>query len=348
MSRISYGWFIPTRGDTTAFRNSATEIPPSLDLFVDIARAAENAGFEYILVPVQTTCWDAYISCAMVAARTETISPLVAVRAGLIAPTVMAKMISTFDRLTGGRVRVNLIAGGSSTEMAGDGVFLDHDERYEVMDEMIELMKMSWLEQDAFDYSGKHFKTKGTRVEPKPFQSPYPPFYLGGMSPAAKSVCAKHADVHLFWGDTPENIAVEIADMRRRAAAEGRTIDFGMRLQVIVRETEDEAWAAAWDLIRDAETVKDSVYGRWDQSYANEKVLELAKKPDFMVDENIWSGISSVRAGAGVAVVGDPQQVAKTLQRFIDVGCTTFCLSGYPHAREAERFGKLVMPHLRG
>lgn len=341
---LEFGWFIPTMGDTSAHGVAEAAIPPSLDLFTNVAQTAEDAGFEYILVPVQTNCYDAYITCAMVAARTKKIAPLLAARGGFMTPTVMAKMISTFDQLSQGRVRINLITGGSSVEMAADGMFYGHDERYEVLTESLEVMKRAWTESEPFEFDGKYFKADGVNVLPKPFQHPYPPLYLGGLSPAAKNLCASHADVHLFWGDTPANIAELVAEMNDRAAAQSRTLRYGMRLHVVVRETEDEAWAAAHALIANASNGRNETSVKWDQSTANMRMKELAKAENHLIGDHLWSGIASVREGAGVAIVGNPEQVAATIREFIDAGCTSFCLSGYPHADEAERFGKLVMP----
>lgn len=342
---VEFGWFIPTWGDTAAFGVPEAEIPPGMDLFAGVAQSAENAGFEYILVPVQTNCWDAYIACAMVAAKTEKIVPLVAARPGFIAPTVLAKMLSTFDQLTGGRVRVNLIAGGTSSELEADGSFYGHDERYELFDESLDVMKRAWTEDEPFDFDGKYFKANHIVVKPKPYQKPFPPIYLGGLSEAAKKLCARHADVHLFWGDTPDKIAERVEEMNERAAREGRSLRYGMRLHVIVRETEDEAWAAARALIANATPkLQQERAALGDQSEANDRMKELAKVENHMIDEHLWSGIATVREGAGVAIVGNPEQVAATIRRFMAAGCSSFCLSGYPHAAEAERFGKLVMP----
>lgn len=345
---LHFGWFIPTSGDATTLVGKEGTIPPSLDLFLRIARAAEQASFEYILVPVQTRCWDAYMVCAMVAAQTERITPLMATRCGFIAPTIMAKMIATLDQMTNGRVSINLIAGGSAAEMAADGSFYTHDERYEVMDETVSLMKRVWTESEPVDHAGEYFKVDGAVVLPKPYQSPHPPFYLGGSSDAAKDVSAKHASVHLFWGDTPENIALQMADVRERAKAYGREdeIQFGMRLQIVVRESENDAWDAAYKLIAGAsEKYKKAISNMWEQSEANSRMKELAQLKDYHVAPHLWSGISTVRPGAGVAIVGNPQQVIDTLEQFVEIGCTDFCLSGYLHDEEATRVGKLILPH---
>jgi alkanesulfonate monooxygenase len=351
VEQIHFGWFIPTSGDTTAYGVPSATIPPSLDHFVRVASAAERAGFEYALVPVQTMCWEAWITCAMVAARTEHIKLLVAARPGLIAPTVMAKMISTFDQLSQGRVCINLIAGGSYAEMAADGDFHTHDERYEMIDETVEIMKRVWADPSPVTFTGKYFHVENAIVRPRPFQEPHPPFYLGGISPAARELCAKHANVYLLWGDTPENIALQMAEARKAAALHGRdgTLRFGMRLQVIVRESEEDAWRFADQLIENAtDHQKQVIAEMWEQSSANSRMKVLARVPDFRLGPHLWSGLTAVRPGAGVVVVGNPEQVAQTLQEFVDIGCTEFCLSGYPHDEEAERFGRLVMPYFPG
>lgn len=345
---LRFGWFIPTAGDVRAFGDPTAAIPPSLEHFTRVAQTAEEVGFEYALVPVQTQCYEAWVTCAMVAARTQRLSPLVAVRAGYILPTQMAKMFTTFDQLTRGRVSINLIAGPGGAEQAAEGLFYGHDERYEVMDETVTLMKRLWTEDAPVLHKGKHFQVDNGVVRPRPYQTPHPPFYIGGTSAAAKTVGARHADVYLFWGDTPERIAEEIAEVRRVATAQGRggSLTFGMRLQVVVRATEEQAWHDAASIIADApERLKGAIRNMWGESQANTRMKELSKARDFRLTEHLWSGFTTVRPGAGVAIVGDPEQVAATLQEFIDLGCTEFCLSGYPHDEEAERFGRLVLPH---
>jgi alkanesulfonate monooxygenase len=347
---LRFGWFIPTSGDTTAIGDPAATIPPDIDHFVRVARTAEAAGFEYALVPVQTACFEAWVTCAMLSAHTQRLKMLVAARPGYIAPAVMAKMVTTFDQLSRGRIFVNLIAGPGGEEEAREGGFYDHDERYEIMDETVTLMKRLWTEAAPVTYHGKHFRIEHGIVRPQPFQTPHPPFYIGGISPAAQEVGAKHADVYLFWGDTPQAIAGRIASVRETAAKYGRaeTIGFGMRLQVLVRETEEQAWRDAEALIGHAtDGQRAQIRAMWNQSQANSRMKVLAQAENFRVGPHLWSGISSVRPGAGVAVVGNPEQVAATIQEFADLGCRDFCLSGYPHDAEAERFGRLVLPLLR-
>lgn len=349
MDALEFGWYLPTNGDTTAFKVPEKQRPPSLDLFERIIQAAEGAGFEYLLLPVIPACWEAYISGAFLAARTQSIKPLLAARPGYINPVLLAKMITTFDQLTGGRLCINLIAGVSEQELQAEGITYAKEDRYALMDEEVSLMKALWTADGPIDFQGRFHNLHGAEISPLPFQQPYPRLYLGGGSAEAWEVSAKHCDVHLFWGDTPERIASNIAELRELARRYGRrdAIDFGMRLQIICREHEDEAWAAARTLVaQGTEADREHIQTNSATSVANQRVQELASDYGEFITPHLWTGITQVRGGAGIAVVGNPDQCAATLQDFIDAGCRSFCLSGYPHDEEAERFGRLVRPLL--
>ncbi len=352
---LRFGWYIPTHGDGTTFGDPATEIPPSMEMFMRVAEAVEAAGFEYALVPVATGCYEAWVSTAMISARTTKLKMLVAARPGLIAPTVMAKMVATFDQLSGGRIYVNLIAGGGRDEMAADGIFVGHDERYELMDETVTLMKAAWTSEAALDWEGKHYRVENAIVRPRPLQQPYPPFYIGGISPAAIDVGAKHADVFLFWGNTPTQIAADMDTVRLQAAIYGRAdlMQYGMRFQVLVRETEEQARRDAEGLIAAASERARAgrLHGMGQESAADGRMREFAESTaenNYWISRHLYAGLTTVRHGAGVMVVGNPEQVAATLEEYIAIGCSEFCLSGYPHDAEAERFGRMVLPYFRG
>jgi alkanesulfonate monooxygenase len=347
MRRLEFGWFLPTAGDTTAYGLASAQVAPSLPLFDKIVGAAETAGFEYMLVPVQTACWEAWITSAMMVARSKSMRMLVAARPSYINPVLMAKMISTFDQLSGGRICINLIAGQSEAENASEGIKWAKEERYEIMDEEVSILKALWTTRGPLHYDGKFYQLNGAQVRPYPLQKPHPKFYLGGGSRQAWEISAKHSDVHLFWGDTYERIRTNMAEIRAMAARHDRDKDigFGMRLQIVCRPTEKEAWDFAHDLVANAsEAQKAFVKQHFATSEANRRVRELAAIGD-VIEKNLWTGITQVRPGAGIAVVGNPEQCA--LQNFIDLGCHSFCLSGYLHDEEAERFGKWVMPILR-
>lgn len=347
MRTLEFGWFLPTAGDTISYGSPDGTVPPSMELFDRIAAAAEAAAFEYMLVPVSTTCWDAYITSSMVLARTRSIRMLVAARPGYVSPVLLARMIGAMDRLSGGRVAVNLIAGQSDDEAREDGVLLSKDDRYALMDEDVTVMKALWSQGAPLNFEGRFHSLRGARVRPRP-QTP-PRFYLGGGSPQAWEVSAKHADVHLFWGDTVEAIAGNMKTIRALAARHGRENDlgFGMRLQIICRETEQQAWDAAHALLAGVtESQTEFIRQHYASSMANQRVQELARTHGELIAPHLWTGITRVRPGAGIVVVGDPQQCADTLQQFIDIGCHSFCLSGYLHDEEASRFARWVRPLL--
>lgn len=348
MRALEFGWYLPTHGDTTAIGNPDASVDTSKGMLLNIIRSAEESGFEYILIPVTPTCWEAYVAGAYLVGQTRTIRPLIAARPGYINPVLLAKMISTFDQLTEGRIAINLIAGQNEAEIRSDGITYAKEDRYALMDEEVDIMKALWTAKGPLDHSGRFHTLKGATIVPGIYQKPYPPFYLGGGSEEAAALSAKHSDVHLFWGDTPERIAQNIAHIRNLADAHGRrdAIGFGMRLQIICRETEAEAWSAARVLVAaGSDRGRDRIRRDTANSAANRRVQELASQAE-MIGPALWTGVSRVRAGAGIAVVGNPEQCAAQLQEFIDAGCHSFCLSGYLHDQEARRFQALVRPLL--
>ena len=343
---LEFGWFLPTSGDTTCYGDQSAFIPPSADLFDRVILAAEAAGFEYFLVPVATTCWEAWISSAMAVAKTKRIKALVAARPGYISPVQLAKMGATFEQLSGGRLCVNLIAGQSETEAQAEGIGLTKEDRYAMMDEDVTIMKALWS-GGPVTFDGRFRQLKGARVQPQPTRMPR--FYLGGGSSEAWELSAKHSDIHLFWGDLPDRIVENMAVIRGLAARHGRAeqIGFGMRLQILCRETEAEAWDAARELVRDVTDAQTKfIRSHFAGSAANRRVQQLAMEHGDLIGPHLWTGITRVRPGAGIVVVGNPTQCAETLQQFIDIGCTSFCLSGYLHDAEATRFARMVRPLL--
>ena len=346
---LEFGWYLPTHGDTTAYGVPEAQVPGSPELCDRVVQAAERAGFEYLLIPVGSVCWEAWITGAFMAARSSTIKPLIAARPGYINPVLLAKMIATFDQMSGGRIAVNLIAGQNESEVEAEGVRYAKEERYALMEEEVSIMKALWTTHGPVHYQGRFHTVAGAQVRPRPLQQPFPKFYLGGGSRQAWELSARHSDVHLFWGDLPERIAANIAAIRELARAHGRDrqIGFGMRLQMICREDEREAWEAADRLVRDApERLKQERETLYSNSVANQRVRELALEHGDLLLPHLWTGITKVRPGAGIAVVGNPAQCAAMLQQFIDAGCHSFCLSGYLQDEEAERFVRLVRPIL--
>ncbi|QLF93566.1 FMNH2-dependent alkanesulfonate monooxygenase [Pseudomonas sp. ABC1] len=345
-------WFLPTSGDTRYLGKSDSGRPASNAYMRQIAVAAENLGYDGLLIPTGSSCLDPWVTAASLIAETRRIKLLVALRTSLGNPTATARQAATLDEATGGRLLLNVVPGGDATELAADGIFLAHDERYEAADEFLDVWRRV-LQGEKVDYDGKHLKVKGAQNFFEPVQKPYPPLYFGGSSEAAHELAAKHVDAYLTWGEPPAAVAEKIADVRERAKKYGRTVRFGVRLHVIVRETNEKAWAAAEELIShlDDETIAaaQANYASMD-SVGQRRMAELhgGRRDKLEVAPNLWAGVGLVRGGAGTALVGDPQTVAARLQEYADLGVDSFVLSGYPHLEEAYRFAELVFPLLPG
>jgi len=351
-------WFIPTHGDSRYLGTAEGARPLSHDYVKQVAIAADSLGYEGVLIPTGRSCEDPWVVASSLIPVTRRLKFLVAVRPGLHQPSLAARMAASFDRLSGGRLLINLVTGGDRAELEGDGVFLDHAERYEQSAEFIriwrEILERSH-EGGTLDYEGKHLSVKGAKLLFPPLQKPYPPVYFGGSSEAAHDLAAEQVDAYLTWGEPPAEVAKKIADVREKAARHGRSVKFGIRLHVIVRETEDEAWADADRLIsrlKDETVVQaQAAFARMD-SEGQRRMAALhaggsrRTRAELEISPNLWAGVGLVRGGAGTALVGDAQTVADRIKEYADLGIDTFVLSGYPHLEEAYRFAELVFPLL--
>ncbi|MGC5800659.1 FMNH2-dependent alkanesulfonate monooxygenase [Ralstonia pseudosolanacearum] len=351
-------WFLPTHGDSRYLGTAEGARQVDQAYLQQVAVAADTLGYEGVLIPTGRSCEDPWIVAASLIPATRRLRFLVAVRPGLVAPTLAARMAATFDRLSQGRLLVNLVTGGDPGELAGDGLFLDHAQRYEASAEFIRIWRETLAashEGAALDYTGRHLSVKGARVLFPPVQRPHPPVYFGSSSEAAHALAAEQVDTYLTWGEPPAAVAEKIADVRRRAARHGRTVRFGIRLHVIVRETEDAAWQAADTLISklDDDTVAraQAAFRKMD-SAGQQRMAALhangirRSRAELEISPNLWAGVGLVRGGAGTALVGDPHAVAARMREYADLGIDTFVLSGYPHLEEAYRFAELVFPLL--
>jgi alkanesulfonate monooxygenase len=256
----------------------------------------------------------------------------------------------TFDRISNGRLLINVVTGGDPVELAGDGLHLSHDDRYRLTDEFLTVWRQI-ISGETANFQGDYLNIEEGKLLFPPIQKPHPPLWFGGSSPIAQSIAAKHVDVYLTWGETPEQVAQKISQVRRLAEQEGRTLRFGIRLHVIVRETETKAWDAANDLIRyvDDEAIAKAqkAYDRMD-SVGQRRMSQLHNnsREALEISPNLWAGIGLVRGGAGTALVGDPKTVAARMLEYADLGIDTFIFSGYPHLEEAYRVAELLFPYL--
>jgi alkanesulfonate monooxygenase len=343
-------WFIPTHGDGrylgTAIAGRATSFP----YLRQIAQAVDDLGYTGALLPTGRSCEDAWVVASTLMSLTKQMRFLVAIRPGLMSPGVAARMAATFDRLSRGRLLINVVTGGDPVELAGDGVHLSHDDRYQLTDEFLTVWRRI-AASETVDFKGDYLDIQNGKLLFPPVQKPYPPLWFGGSSAIAQQIAAKHVDVYLTWGEPPAQVAAKIAAVRKLAEAQCRTLRFGIRLHVIVRETQSEAWEAAGRLIKyvdeEAIATAQKAYARMD-SEGQQRMTQLhgGSLDALEISPNLWAGVGLVRGGAGTALVGDPDTVAARMQEYADLGIETFILSGYPHLEEAYRVAELLFPRL--
>jgi alkanesulfonate monooxygenase len=344
-------WFCQLAADGE-FIGTKPERRATLPYIASLVETAAEMGFSSLLTATnfhaEHEAWTASIATL---ARTQGAGLLIAVRPGMFHPALFAKMVATAANLFPGRVRVNVVTGSNPAENAMYGDMENHAERYVRTREFIAIMRDLWRGEPVDSHSPL-YPFKGAIVAPVP---PQPvPIYLGGHSEDAQRISAELADVYLVWGDTVDGVSKRLATMRAQEATVKRLasapLRYGLRCHVVVRETEDEAWKAADRLIS---RIDPDVRRRFVETTAvvdsegQRRQLELAASQSLVVEQNLWSGVGLARSGVGVAIVGDPAQVAAKLRAYQALGVSTFILSGYPHLEECRRFGEMVMPLLR-
>lgn len=343
-------WFLPTHGDGRYLASSLGAREIDFNYLRQIAQAADQLGYYGVLLPTGRSCEDSWVIASAVAPWTERLRYLVAVRPGLQSPSVAARMTATLDRVTNGRLLINVVTGGDPVENKGDGIFLPHDERYAVTREFLNVYS-DLLAGKTVNVDGKHIRIEDGRLIFPPVQSPRPPLYFGGSSDAGIDVAVDTVDKYLTWGEPPALVADKVARVKAAADKRDRKLSFGIRLHVIVRETSEAAWAAADDLIK---YVTDDVIANAQKTLARQdsvgqqRMMQLhgGRRDKLEISPNLWAGVGLVRGGAGTALVGDAATVAARIKEYQDAGVDTFIMSGYPHLEEAYRFAELVFPLL--
>ena len=349
-AKINVLWFLPTHGDGHYLGTAEGGRAVDLAYLKQIAQAADSLGYYGVLIPTGKSCEDSWLVAAALAPLTERLRYLVAFRPGLQPPTLAARMAATLDRLSNGRVLINIVTGGDPVENRGDGIFLDHAQRYAVTREFLDVYSRL-INNEKVTYTGEHLHVENAEILFPAVQPGGPPLYFGGSSAEAIEVAATQTDKFLTWGEPPALVAEKINQVRQRAQEAGRHVTFGIRLHVIVRETAAEAWEAADRLISkvDDKTIAaaQKIFSRMDSAgQARMSALHQGRRDRLEVSPNLWAGVGLVRGGAGTALVGNPQQVAERMREYQALGIDSFILSGYPHLEEAYRFAELVMPLL--
>jgi len=358
MSTLQFHWFLPTYGDSRYIVGGGHGLPAgvaggsrpaTLAYLGQIARSAEQLGYVGALTPTGAWCEDAFIVDAMLASVTETFKFLVAIRPGLISPTLAAQMAASFQRYSHGRLLLNVVVGGEPHEQRAYADFSDKEERYARADEFLQIVRALW-ERPNVSFKGRFYQVENATLPSRP--DPLPPLYLGGSSAGAGPVTARHIDVYLTWGEPTAAVAEKITRVRALAAAEGRTVRFGIRLHVITRDTAAAAWAEARRLLDgiDPATIKSVQSGlARSEGEGQRRMLALhqGRADNLEIEPNLWAGFGLVRGGAGTALVGSHVEIAEKIKAYAALGLEEFVLSGVPHLEEAYWFAEGVLPLLR-
>ena len=356
---LRFHWFLPTNGDGrdivggghgVATGAAGTIRPATLAYLGQVARSAEQLGFEAALTPTGVWCEDAWLVTAMLAEVTERLKFLVAFRPGLISPTMAAQMAATFQRHSQGRLLLNVVTGGEATEQRAYGDFLDKAQRYARCGEFLDIVTQLWR-GETVTYEGAHLRVEGARLARLP--DPEPELYFGGSSAEAGPVAARHTDVYLTWGEPPAAVDAKLRWMDGLARQAGRTLRYGIRLHVITRDTSHEAWLQANRLIQDIDEtmirkVQEQLAHSESEGLRRMRELHGGSRDNLEVSPNLWAGVGLLRGGAGTALVGSHAEVADRIEEYARLGLSEFILSGYPHLEEAYWFGEGVLPLLRG
>lgn len=358
-------WFLPTTGDSrtdlslgdavSALSGTAeavrepreTRRPATIDYLGQIARSAEQLGFEGALTPTSTDCEDAWVTTAALTQVTRSLKFLVAFRPGVLSPTFAAQMAATYQRISGDRLLLNVVTGGEDVEQRRFGDSLGKDERYERTGEFLHILRELFSDRPV-TFRGKHLW-----VEDAILNGPArrPDIYFGGSSAPAIEVAGRYADVYLTWGEPVEQVVDKLDRVRIAASRAERELRFGIRLHVIARRTADEAWAAAAKLLEGLDPER---IARAQQAQARSQsegqrrmtALHAGNVDNLLVAPNLWAGVGLVRGGAGTALVGSYEEVADRIGEYHAAGLEEFILSGYPHLEEAYHVGEGVRPAL--
>ena len=312
-----------------------------------ILKTAEANGFRNILCPSSYQVGQDTLSfVAGGAPITDRINMLAAVRCGEMQPIMLARTLATLDHMLKGRLTVNIISSDFPGEKAESSF------RYKRSREVVDILKQAWT-QDEINYSGEVYDFKGVSTDPaKPYQTGGPLLYFGGYSPDALELCGQHCDVYLMWPEREEELAGRMKAVHSVAARYDRTLDYGLRVHMIVRETEAEARDYAEYIVSKLDDecgkmIRDRAHDSISLGVAHQaRARELADQFGY-IEPNLWTGVGRARSGCGAALVGSVDQVMSKIEAYQKMGIRAFIFSGYPHLEECDYFGKLVMPHLK-
>jgi len=341
-------WFAPLcDGDDDFLGHRNPDYKSSWENTSNIVKTADALGFRNVLCPSSYQVGQDTLSfVAGMAPMTQQINLLAAIRCGEVHPPMLARTIATLDHMLKGRLTINII----SSDLPGTQ--LSSPERYARSREVIQILKQAWT-KDHIDFKGQYYQFDLPTGPVKPYQQNGGPLlYFGGYSPDGVDLCAEHCDIYLMWPETEEKLQGLMDNMTQKAAGYNRTVQFGLRVHVIVRETEEEARDYADSLLSKLDLDLGTVIRNRAQDAASLGVArqsQLREEADekYYVEPNLWTGIGLARSGCGAAIVGNPDQVVEKLERYMEMGIRSFILSGYPHQQECELFAKHVLPRIK-
>ena len=339
------GWIAP--------RVSSELIPPAgppfdADVLAETARIHERAGFDRVLIGYFSDAPDGFLVGAHAASATERLSFLLAHRPGFVAPTVAARKLATLDQLSGGRLAVHIISGGSDADQAKDGDWTDHDARYRRSREYISLLRRTWTAPAPFDHEGEFFRTRGTYSQIRCRQQPHIPIYGGGGSDAAIRALAPHVAVFMLWGEPLKDTALFMDRVRREAALSGRNLTFSLSTRPILAATESKAWDRARAILDRVLVIRGGALAPKRQNIGSNRLLQAAAQAE-VHDTCLWTSLAVATGAQGnsTALVGTPETVAKAMLEYYKLGATSLLIRGYDPLPDAIHYGEELIPRVR-
>jgi len=339
------GWIAP--------RVSSELIPPSgppfdAEVIAETARLHERAGFDRVLIGYFSDMPDGFLVGAHAASVTEQLGFLLAHRPGFVAPPVAARKLATLDQLSGGRLAVHIITGGSDADQAKDGDWIDHEARYRRSEEYVSLLRRTWTAPSPFDHAGEFYRTRGTYSEIRCRQQPYIPIYGGGGSDAAIRALAPHVDVYMLWGEPLKDTARFMDRVRREAALSGRSPTFSLSTRPILAATEGAAWDRAKAILDRVLINRGGAPAPKRQNVGSKRLLQAAAEAE-VHDKCLWTSLAVATGASGnsTALVGTPETVAKAMLEYYKLGATSLLIRGYDPWPDAVQYGEELIPRVR-
>ena len=340
-------WFAPIcDGDDRYLGERNMKYKSNWENTSNILLNADKLGYRNILCPSSYQVGqDTIPFVSAVSPMTKNINILAAIRCGEVYPPMLARTLTTIDHILEGRLTINII----SSNLPGEN--LPSEDRYNRSREVIEILKQAWTKEEI-NFTGNFYNLKLPTNPVKPYQIGGPLLYFGGYSPPALELCAEHCDVYLMWPETEDDLRGLMENMSEKAAKFNRSVDFGLRVHVVVRETEEEANKYAESIISKLDLeigreLRDRSLDAKSYGVSRQEKMRDKSSPDGYIEPNLWTGIGKARSGCGAALVGNPDQIIEKLNRYMEMGIRSFILSGYPHIDECNRFAELVLPRLK-